>query len=215
MVNVAEYTMRRSNRGLISKYSHTESSWGSSLSSSTWGIWVIPRVVAPRCRGASDIFQQRADFCTMIIMLTIDNVTCMYNIAKRIDLYINIRIIYIRFTICSYDIGLSPSCTNRMLKKNWLEALHDVVATWCFCSIDASYPRSKQKKRVSFFDHVGGFEPVRIQGMCLHVLLQQNGFCHPSGKLVVAQPLHDSICQSSKLSFCYLSMGQLRCAVSI
>ena len=87
MVNVAEYTMRRSNRGLISKYSHTESSWGSSLSSSTWGIWVIPRVVAPRCRGASDIFQQRADFCTMIIMLTIDNVTCMYNIAKRIYLY--------------------------------------------------------------------------------------------------------------------------------
>ena len=51
--------------------------------------------------------------------------------------------------------------------------------------------------------------------MFLHVLLRQNGFGHPSEKLVVAQPLHDSICQCSKLSFCYESMGQLRGAVSI
>ena len=55
------------------------------------------------------------------------------------------------------NIDLLPYFTNRTLKQNWLEALHDVVATWCFFSIDASYSRSKQKKMVSFFDHFGGF----------------------------------------------------------
>ena len=55
------------------------------------------------------------------------------------------------------NIDLLPYFTNRTLKQNWLEALHDVVATWCFFSTDASYSRSKQKKMVSFFDHFGGF----------------------------------------------------------
>ena len=89
MVNVAEYTMRRSNRGLISKYSHTESS----LRILTFQLHMghlghTSGGSSKMLRDASDIFQRKTDICTMIIMYTIDNVTCMYNIAKRIYIYV-------------------------------------------------------------------------------------------------------------------------------
>ena len=54
------------------------------------------------------------------------------------------------------------------------------------------------------FDHAGGFKPIlrRMPGtLCLHVLLRETGFGHPSGKLVAAQPIHRSMGQLSGALF--------------
>ena len=73
--------------------------------------------------------------------------------------------------------------------------------------MDDSHPRSKRQKEGIMFDHVGGFHPIlrRVSGMCLHVLLRENGFAHPAGKIAVAQSTHYSTCQCSTLSFFYES----------
>ena len=51
----------------------------------------------------------------------------------------------------------------------------------------------------------GSILSSRVPGMCLHVLLRENGFAHPAGKIAVAQSTHYSTCQCSTLSFCYES----------
>ena len=66
-----------------------------------------------------------------------------------------------------------------------------------------SYLRSKRKKGHHVRSCWGG-SILSCRQLCLHVLLWQNGFGHPSEKLAIVQPSGCSTCQCSKLFFCYV-----------